>query len=101
MDITQIRAQLTQLGVTLHDDYRASLYLNRLTAAQAFFTLRMSEPHHPVNNPYGMGNDYAFVQAAVTSPNLLNELAETLDLFTAPAVDGHMNLVFGNNPFTY
>jgi hypothetical protein len=96
MDLNQLRAQLKQLGVTPHDELRASLYLGYLTATQTFFAQTMQQ-----NAPLGVGNNYSFVKAAVTSASLLDELAKILDLYVAMAVDRDMQLVFANNPCTY
>jgi hypothetical protein len=96
MDSNQLTAALRQLGVTPTDTLRASLYLAQLRATQTFFATTMQQ-----NAPLGVGNNYSFVKAAVTSASLLTELAATLDLYVGPAVDRDMQLAFQNNPFTY
>jgi hypothetical protein len=96
MDINQLRALLKQLGVKppeeipanmkavfdLNYELRASLYIPHLLDTQTFFTTTMAQVA-----PNGLGADYEFVRTAVTSSNLINELAHTLDLFVAPAVE--------------
>ena len=98
MDAAQLHTALTQLGVTPPDELRASLYLQKLRDTQVFLSQTMKLPNV---NPNGMGADYSFVKAAVTSSNLLTELAETLDLFIGPAIERDMRLWSPNNPFTY
>jgi hypothetical protein len=99
MDAAQLRTALKQLGVTPPDELRASLYLQVLRDAKTFFSQTMAL--QPNVNPNGMGANYAFVKAAVTSSSLLTELAEILDLFLGPAIDRDMNLWQPANPFTY
>jgi hypothetical protein len=98
MDAAQLHTALMQLGVTPPDQLRASLYLQKLRDTQVFLSQTMALPNV---NPNGMGADYSFVKAAVTSSNLLTELAETLDLFIGPAIERDMRLWSPNNPFTY
>ncbi len=100
MDLNQLQAELSRLGVTLSSNsdpaniaaalpgqrqYRASLYLAQLQAAETFFTTTLAQPL-----PIGLGAGYAFVQTALQSPELLNSLALSLDLWVGPAVQQHI-----------
>jgi hypothetical protein len=96
MDITQLTAGLTQLGVTPPDQLRACFYLDKLRNTQTFFSQTMAQPAAP-----GLGNDYPFVQQAVSATNLLNELAATLDLYVGSLVNQNMQAFFVGNPNTY
>jgi hypothetical protein len=85
MDFDQLQTQLNQLGVTPPDILRASLYLDSLINTRNFLHNQMSNPV-----PGGLGNNYAFVQQAVRSNSLLNELAEILDWFVSPAIEADL-----------
>jgi hypothetical protein len=76
MDFQQLNQRLQSLGLKPKDDLRASLYIDYLEDFKLYFSKIYSFKNR----------DYAFVQKAVTSANLLNELAEVLDLFVGPAV---------------
>ena len=96
MDGNQLKAALKLLGIKPPDELRASLYLTQLRATQTFFATTIQQTG--VN---GVGNNYSFVKAAVTSPSLLTELAKMLDLSVGFAVDRDMQLAFPGNPYTY
>jgi len=97
MDLNQLQARLTQLGVTLRggdDDppnfaavlpdqrvYRASLYLRRLEATRTFLTTTLTQVP-----PNGLGAGYAFVSTALQSTALIDALALELDQWVVPAV---------------
>ncbi len=102
MDLAAIQARLQTLGVSLvHKDdpaqlaatlrlqrqYRASLYIDRLDAVRQHFTGTLAGPL-----PGGLGADYPFVQTALSSGALLNDLALSLDEWICPGVEKAMNL---------
>jgi hypothetical protein len=79
-----LAAELAQMGVTpvdASDPNRALLYLPELRATRTFLTTTLAQA-----GAGGLGAGYAFCSAALTSPNLLQELSEVLDFFIGPAV---------------
>jgi Domain of unknown function (DUF4135) len=100
MDLNQLRAALSQLGVTLQggdDDppnfaavlpdqrlYRASLYLRRLQNTRTFLTTTLNQAP-----PVGIGAGaagYNFCRTALQSTTLIDALALELDQWVVPAV---------------
>jgi hypothetical protein len=120
MDLAGVQGRLAALGVTLafEDDpvanaaeltlqrqYRAALYIRRLEDVHRFLTdpLAPGGPAGPVApGQNGLGPDYPFAQAAFVNGQLLNGLAESLDTWTATAVDLAINAApLVNNPTPY
>src|SRR6185369_8956021 len=97
MDTNQLTAALTQLGVTPPEPLRACFYLDKLTTTQTFLSTALAQPVAAG----GLGNDYPFVQQAVTATSLLNELAASLDEYLGPAVNNAMAAFFRTTPSTY
>ncbi|WP_126248283.1 DUF4135 domain-containing protein [Chitinophaga rhizosphaerae] len=89
MTYPELAAELKALRVTPPDIYRASLYLDYLQNAQTFFQTTLA-----VN--LGAAN-YSFVQTAVRSASLMNEMAMMFDLFIGTAVDQALSLNIPNN----
>ncbi|MDV3457681.1 DUF4135 domain-containing protein [Sphingomonas sp. HF-S4] len=102
MDFAQLSAHLTTLGVVLEPDAarRAALYVDYLDAAHLYFNTTLNAVA-----PGGLGAaSYAFCQPALTSSNLLQELAEILDFYACPALDIRMTAAFQvppGNGYTY
>src|SRR6476660_8442941 len=76
MDFQLLNQRLQELGVKPKDDLRASLYIDHLERIKIYFTKIYSFKN----------SNYGFVEKAVTAQSLLNELAQVLDSFVAPAV---------------
>ena len=92
MDYQKLNQRLQRLRVTPKDDLRASLYIDYLEDFDLYFTKLYAFGHH----------NYAFVKKAVTSADLLNELAEVLDSFVAPAVGADLKRAHQTAPgWTY
>lgn len=92
MDYNQLVTALTGLGIDIAkiDVERASLYLDHLQAANLYFTTTLNA--NPAANGGALGLvGYASVQPALTSPSLLNELAEILDFYVTPALEADLN----------
>ncbi|WP_109699466.1 glycoside hydrolase family protein [Chitinophaga deserti] len=83
MTYTELEGELRRLRVTPPDTNRASLYLDYLSMAQTFFQTTLA-------TNLGAAN-YSFVRTAVRSANLMNAMAELLDLYIGPAVDEALN----------
>jgi hypothetical protein len=94
MDLVQLQTRLRALGVRPKETYRASLYIDYLNLAEAYFKNVLSKS---VQNG-GLGDDYPFVANALTSANLLQELADLLDFFVAPAVDADLRRAYAPPP---
>jgi hypothetical protein len=93
MDFQQLNTALNQLGVIPQDVCRASLYFDYLTQAQTYFNTTLAGPA-----PGGLGGGYPFVEDAVRSANLLQELADILDFYVAPAVDADLQRAYAPPP---
>src|SRR6516164_8748992 len=96
MHFEELIRQLKTLGVKPKDNLRASLYIDYLEQLEKHFRT-------PLENDF-KDEKYAFVQKAVTSANLLNELAEVLDFFVAPAVAADLKRAYppaGPMRYTY
>jgi hypothetical protein len=92
VDYQKLNQRLQRLRVTPKDDLRASLYIDYLEDFDLYFTKLYAFGHH----------NYAFVKKAVTSADLLNELAEVLDSFVAPAVGADLKRAHQTAPgWTY
>lgn len=101
MNLQQLQAELDRLGITFHSDsdppnlaaglrlqrqYRASIYLAELQAAETDFWLNFNAPA-----PGGVGlAAYDFAEDALRSAELLNSLALSLDYWVCPAVEGQI-----------
>jgi hypothetical protein len=85
MNLQQLNARLRQLGVVPKDAFRASLYLDYLNNAQTYFNVTLAGVA-----PNGLGNNYPFVRDALRSADLLQQLADILDFYVAPAVDADL-----------
>lgn len=99
MNLQQLQAELNRLGITFESDsdpanlaanlrlqrqYRASIYLAELQAAETDFWTNFNAPW-----PGGTGvAAYAFGQDALKSGELLNSLALALDYWVCPALEG-------------
>lgn len=94
MDLVQLQTRLRALGVRPKETYRASLYIDYLNNAEAYFKNVLSKS---VQNG-GLGDDYPFVANALSSANLLQELADILDFFVAPAVDADLKRAYAPPP---
>lgn len=94
MDLVQLQTRLGQLGVRPIDVYRAALYIDYLDHAETYFitTLAGTVPNG------GFGNNYPFVADAVGSANLLQQLADLLDYFVAPAVEAELKRAYAGPP---
>lgn len=88
MNVNQLQAIFTRMGVVPKEIQRASLYLSFLQQAQTYFTKTLAAATNA--SPPGLGNDYPFVKPALQSPKLLQQLADIFDLLIVPAVDGAM-----------
>jgi hypothetical protein len=89
MDFDELNRQLQELGVKPKDELRAALYIDYLVQSKVFlWGLKSSLPD----------KGYAFVKNAVRSQNLLNELAEVLDFFVAPAVAADLKRAYADPP---
>src|SRR6202012_1822266 len=82
MDLPGLQTQLGQLGVRPKEVYRGALYIDYLDAAETYFTTTLAGP-----TPGGFGVNYPFVAPALGAANLLQQLADVLDFFVAPAVE--------------
>jgi hypothetical protein len=102
MNLAQLQAELNRLGITFQSDsdpaniaadlhlqrqYRASIYLAELQAAETDFWTNFNTPV-----PGGLGPAYAFAQSALRSGELLNSLALVLDYWVCPAVEGQFQV---------
>ncbi len=102
MNLQQLQAELNRLGITFRSEsdpqniaadlhlqrqYRASIYLAELQAAEADFWTNFNAPA-----PGGLGPAYAFAQNALRSGELLNSLALVLDYWACPAVEGQIQI---------
>jgi len=93
LDPQELLHAFSALGVTpidRADPFRGAFYLPELQDTQDFLIRRMAQAA-----PAFLGNDYAFCRPALRNPNLLQELAEVLDVFIQPAVSARM---FALNP---
>ena len=99
MDFAELETQLRNLGVRPIDPLRASLYIDYLDQAKTYFHTTLAG-----QAPNGLGPAYRFVQTALRSANLLQELADILDFFVSPAIDADLKRVFSappGNRYTY
>lgn len=103
MNLQQLQAELNRLGVTFQSDsdpaniaadlrlqrqYRASIYLAELQAAETDFLTTFNAPP-----PGGIGlAAYDFAKYALRSGELLNSLALALDYWVCPAVEGQIQI---------
>lgn len=92
MDYNTLVANLQAMGVTPPDVLRASIYYQSLVDAQTFFNVTLAGPA-----PGGLAGNYNFVQNAVQSASLLNELAVILDTYIAPAVQADLQDQYNNH----
>jgi hypothetical protein len=93
MDLLGLQTQLGQLGVQPKDVYRAALYVDYLTHARTYFTTTLAG-----GGPGGLGVGYPFVAPALGSASLLQELADILDFYVAPAVDADLRRAYAPPP---
>lgn len=99
MDKNQLIAQLKVLGVMPVDIDRAAIYLEYLTDAHTYFTQTLNDTLP--NGGIGAAA-FQFAQTALGSGELLNELAEILDLFVGEALNADLKRVFQAKPgYTY
>src|SRR5215470_10495183 len=95
MTAQQLQQALQNMGVRVpkkalpgsNDWMRAAIYLTELQNAQTFFQ---------TNNANLAGPTAAYVNTAIHDPELLNELAQALDFFAAPAFEQAMALANAN-----
>ena len=94
MNLAELQTRLTALGVRPKEINRAALYIDYLNQAQTYFTTTLAG----AVAAGGLGPDYSFVRNALQSANLLQELADILDYFVAPAVDADLTRAFAGPP---
>lgn len=97
MTAQQLRQALLDMGVKVpqkaapgaNDWMRAAIYFAELQAAQTFFQ---------TNNANLAGANAVYVKPALRDPDLLNQLAQALDFFAAPAFERAMAIANVNPP---
>jgi hypothetical protein len=90
MDLAELQTRLSELGVRPNDDYRAALYIDCLNHAETYFETTLAG----TVAAGGLGDDYPFVANALGSANLLQELADILDFYVAPAVQADLRRAY-------
>jgi hypothetical protein len=81
----ELEDKLEELGVIPPDVLRSVLYLDFLKETRTYLTETLAEPA-----PDGLGEGYGFVEEALGSANLLNELAHLLDEYAGAAVADYL-----------
>ena len=93
MDLAGLQTQLGQLGVRPRDVRRAALYIDYLDHARTYFTTTLAG-----GGLGGLGANYPFVAPALGSASLLQELADILDFYVAPAVGSDLRRAYAPLP---